>query len=257
MSNETITVTLDSDHPLATDIAGIGSIQIDAAALCDAFKAVIPHASGKDDPWWHRVRVETASLGTDVAVLASDRHSMGCAMIPSALQGDDSPCEAFTFDIASADAKLIADVFKPGKDDGDVMLELRATGTQLHVTDVSGLFNGHRLSVPLLSEYLPAGSQLATLHRMANKVTATLDDAIVLNPALLARFAKSAAVYGRPLVVHGSGDNEAPLLITCGELFIGALAPIRDDGRVTQSRTLIQHWAELNLALATDAEAAA
>lgn len=151
---ETVTINVDdidnlvdilddiNDRPRPTSGRPVGEITIDGGRLCQALNAVIPHAGTEDGLEW--LRIDAA--GDTVTVYATDRYTIGMARI----DGDaiiESDHDMWTIDILADDAKLIAAIFKPGKDQA-LNIRLRATTTDCTVTDVSGFVHGRELLSP-------------------------------------------------------------------------------------------------------------
>ena len=225
--------------------APIGEITIDGGRLCQALNAVIPHAGGEDGLEW--LRIDAA--GDTVTVYATDRYTIGMARI----DGDaiiESDHDVWTIDILADDAKLIAAIFKPGKDQV-LNIRLRATTTDCTVTDVSGFVHGRELSISATD----GDSALNAIPRLVSTAALAADQSVitsaqaalwVTNAYQWAKFVKSAQNYkGNPIAIEAHEPGKA-FLVTIGERFIGLLMPVRTDASDDRKhRDVVGEWIDL------------
>lgn len=195
-----------------------------------ALRAVAPHA-GQDPtlPVLQRIRLDIG--GENLAVSATNRYSIGHAIVSI---WDNRQGDLTTLDLSPMDVKEILVLFRASGGSGDEMpdeqLELTVTDKTLTVTDISGLFPGKALVLPRYptDEHFPKVENL-----LRNKLASPPMGAerLVTSGTLLALFAKAAAAYDEPLVIDPAGNNAA-MMISCGESFIGMLMPMRSDAEV-------------------------
>lgn len=232
----------------------VGEITIDGEKLCQAINAITPHVGSEDLAW---IRITIAS---DVQVLATDRYSAAIARIDSDAIFDTDH-DVWHFDIHVDDAKLIAAIFKPNKDD-QASIRLRATTTDLTVTDVSGLVSGRELTV----EATNAGESLDGVQRLVAKTVKNLEQSVITTASAAlwvtgahqwSKFVKSAACFKPdPLHIESHEPGKA-FLITIGKHFIGLLATRHSTSTdlIDEHRDTVLDW--LDLLPAADTSAAA
>ncbi|MFK4223416.1 hypothetical protein [Streptomyces sp. NPDC019890] len=90
-----------------------------------------------------------------------------------------------------------------------------------------------------------AGGMWRRLLTDALGTTPDLRQEVCLNPTLLARWGKSGgAARNEPLTVWGSGVGK-PLVVACGEDFLGMQMPIRPGQGASPRRDVLAHWDDL------------
>lgn len=222
----------------------VGQITVDGDKLCQALAAVVPHAGAMDSLEWLRIDI----AGDTLTAYTTDRYTIGLARI----DGEaiiDCDRDLWSIDILADDAKLIAAIFKPGKDQ-QASIRLHATTTDLTITDVSGLVTGRELTVGATTSV----EHLASVPRLVAKAALDADQSVITSasaalwvtgPKQWAKFIKSATNYPRESIVVEAHEPNRPFLITIGEHFIGLLMPIRSDAATSegrQHRDLIGDW---------------
>lgn len=199
--------------------------RVGTADLRRGLQAVLPHVNpDPEQTATNKIRVE---LGQEVILLATDGFT--AAMYAT----DATDVRTFNhdyIDLMPADVAKILAVFKAGKDDDpdypDSVLEITATEKALRIVDVSGMFAGHELDLPAAT-----GGDFPNVARtIRNRLDAGApgsfdDDVVMVNHKMLGRFTASGNALGRkPLALDTS---RSPYLVTCGEVFVGAIIPSR------------------------------
>lgn len=200
-------------------------------------RAVVPHVHrDKDAQWAHRVRVEVCPENVTVSA-TNGGYTAGLALVSL---WDNEDGELGVFDLSPTDVKEILALFhgKAGGDDeaGDT-LRVEVDEKHLVVTDISGLFPGKSLTLPRLAveDNFPDVAAL-----IASKLTKGRKQAarLITSGELLGLFTKAAAAYGASLVIDPCGEDAA-MVVSCGESFVGVLMPNRQDEAQT---ALINSW---------------
>lgn len=217
---------------------------VEIADLKAALKAVAPHADPDKDMYMLH-RVNFVATRENLFVSATNRYSVGCALVSvwdSELTGSVADDQ---FDLTPAAVKEVALLFSEGKDkdDGAGDLQIEVSETELTFTDVSGLFPGKSFTTPRTH----VGEPFVNLPRLlASTIDAgrALPTRLATNGRLIKLFAAAAQAYGMPLVIEPSGRGNGTLLVSCGESFMGALTPLKaDDGSEIGMDT--QEWKAL------------
>lgn len=179
----------------------------------------------------------------NVTVAATDRFTAALGLVSVWDRGFFSSDGAI--DLGMPDVAKILAVFSGGKDDGDApqwrlrieLLEKRSvTDTEtpsevssltVRITDASGMIDGEVLDLPALTphENFPDLPQLFA-NNLA-KPTGLLD-LFGVRGELLSRLKTAANVYGKhePLVLSTPGSERAPIIVRCGESFLGMVMPV-------------------------------
>lgn len=228
-------MTAVADHPALHSIETLGEIQLDAEYLTRALRAALPHVSKDDDlPALHCVRL---TIEAGIMVTATDRYTAAFAWIPPE-HLDDYDGTAWVADLLPEDAKLLVDMFTPGKDE-QITLRLSATSDQIHIRDVSGLFAGRELLVPH-----PAGGDAVPDLRSLLRTVITTDTPPVpsatwaFQPALWARFARSAAAYKETVMEVEPGRTPGSAFrVTIGRYFAGLAMPVTQSADIDPDST--------------------
>lgn len=202
-------------------------VTVDTPALRRALLSVVPHASS--DPEWprhHRVRLY---VGPEFVTVAASDSRTGALALVEIEENDTGVCGCF--DVTPGDAKELARLFKPSKEDldsGACLLRLQATDKELTATDVGGFFPGKSLTLNAcpVDEQFP---NVALVLRAAQARSASggvdVDSlrALLANGEYLQRFSVAGAQFGEMLVVQPISDRGG-ILFTCAEHFIGLMA---------------------------------
>lgn len=190
-----------------------------------AVQAVTPHA-GQDPDWTRLYRVRAYVLSGELVLVATDGSSAALATVEVEDQGD----ALGVFDLLPADAREIARIFKPSKDEAAwARLQFEVTEKALTVADVSGMFGGKSLTLPAtpIDDQFP--NSLAVLQRVrAGAVSFSSSDATGMSPHYLAKFVQAGLAYGELLVVRQTGKLGA-LIVSCGPWFVGMVSTARFD----------------------------
>lgn len=179
----------------------------------------------------------------NVTVAATDRFTAALGLV-SVWDRDFFTAEG-SIDLGLPDVGKILAVFSGGKDDGDApqwrlrieLLEKRSvadtetpsevSSLTVRITDASGMIDGEVLDLPALTphENFPDIPQLFA-NNLA-KPTGLLD-MFGVRGELLARLKTAANVYGKhePLVLSTPGAERAPIIVRCGESFLGMVMPV-------------------------------
>lgn len=242
MSCDAITVDLDADsvdtiteklQQVAERIGGpapLGTVKVGAEKLIPALRACLPHAA--IDPELPAIRRIRVAVNDGLLVWCTDRYTAAVAHIP-ANDLPDYDGSIWEFDLLPEDAKLLVDMFTPGKDEV-ITLEITATRDQVTVADVSGLFEGRTVSVPHPGggESMPAIPALVRTSLTSTRGKAVAAAHWVFGGGKWRRFTSSAAVLKQPMVIEPGLNGRAPFVVRLGEHFIGLVMPmiVEDDG---------------------------
>jgi hypothetical protein len=194
-----------------------------------ALRSVGPHLLDDDDlPMLRRIRV--ALDGENATLSATNRYTVARAIV-SDWEPDG---EAGHVDISPEQVGDVLRLFKTSRDGGDEQyLSIEFDDEQVTVTDVSGMFAGKVLKFPRLQDELVPDLG----HMITGVMNRNLEDReptprLVINWDKLKLFGAASSAYGQPLVFDVASEVGA-ILVTCGESFIGALMPIRQDDETT------------------------
>lgn len=220
------------------------SVTVDAAALIQAVRAVLPHAG--DDPELppvHRVRLDIRD--TVIETLATNRFTAAVVRIDQegVVESDDPA--PWVVDLFPEDLATIAKMFKPGKDE-EISLRIDlAADDRVTITDVSGLFDGRAYTIPSVGhpEDFP---QLRRLFTDTMESERGVVGTVTYTGDLLRRFAASAAVYSDKLHVEPTREGKA-FVVTVGEQFIGLLMPSASNDDITREQAKVRSdwWTRL------------
>lgn len=230
-------------RPASPTLAEFGC---EASTLAAALGSVLPHASTDPDNHPELAKVYLAVEG-GLTAWATDDWTVAAHHTPGGNLFD------FGWEIADAavqlpDVALLLRVFKPPKD-GTRDVRVTITDDRVTVRDVSVLFGGRELAVPNVhkperpDKALPQG--LGTLRAA---LTRPVQPSIGLDVStwathgeLWARFAQSAKVLGGAMVIE-TGDRDAPIVVTVGATFAGALTPAYGEVDSTKRGKLRDAW---------------
>ena len=217
---------------------------VDGRAFLNALTSVLPHAS--NDPEAADLCRIDIQVADTVMISATNRFTAALSYAP-VLNPDG---EIWEIALRPSDAKEILRLFKPGKD-GEVTIRIAqasdGTGgeSRAEFADVSGMFadEGRQFTVPDIGSEDERGT---LVHRLiAGMLTKGSHD--LGRPSfaagLLALFDAAGRAHLDTLVWTPTGQNAA-VLITCGERFLGLLMPVRlFDESVTEADELLDAWA--------------
>ena len=213
---KTVTTTSDVIERIAANYRSLETVQVDAAQLSIAIRAVLPHAAkeGTSD----RIRF---TIGGGMFVSATDRSTAGVARIhPMYLPDYDGA--VWTFDLLTRDANILATLFAPEKDGPAVCVELRVRFNEVTAVDVSGLYPGRTVELPRIGGDKYYGD-------VTKIITGIIDrgprrdhtQPLIVSPKQWSKFVKTATVYGRTIQTD---HRYQPLLITINHgAFVGVL----------------------------------
>ena len=200
---------------------------VEVTDLGNALKSVSPHMGDPKDelPFLVRTRLE---FGTEnVTLSATNRYTIGRAIV-----SDWEPTgEIGILDLMPEQIAQIMAVFKPAKkdsDEPDQHITIEADGSEITVTDVSGLFPGTTLKLPRAATDETFPNIDVMLRAVMDKNLDDRDGAerLVVNFSMINLFGHAVRAYKHPLVLDVATEVSA-VLVTVGESFIGALMPIR------------------------------
>lgn len=206
-----------------------------------ALKSVLPHVNPVADmPPQHRVRLSIGQV--NVTMAATNGFTIGVALV--SIEDPDTEPDS-TLDLSPQDVREVLALFrgKPGSDEDDPgeLLEISASEKHVTFTDIGGLFPGKSLRLPRypddgnfpkVARYVaglltrPAGADVAQVTRIA------------VGQRYLSLFKAAGLAYGEPLVIEPTSARGA-LLVSCGDSFIGALMPVRQD---EDQQVRLQAW---------------
>ncbi|NHN55797.1 hypothetical protein G9U51_08405 [Calidifontibacter sp. DB0510] len=206
------------------------STVVDIRDLHQALTAVLPHASSVDVSDLARVRLVVDRV--NMAVLATDAHSSGLAIVSVVGGSDDS---GLAIDLSVESVKKLLAVHRPvkvtGKDvEPDQQLELAVASTRegqvLSTRDISGLLSiGEELVLPTLgtSTLFPdIEGYLGEAVHGHFQVPPEYDGQPLI--ASFAVFDAAVRAYKRPMAVRLLGQGRHRFLVTVGDSFIGAVS---------------------------------
>lgn len=196
-------------------------------ALC----AVLPHAAkDREDSIASLVRVRIYARPDRVYVAASDRFTVALALVEALVPPD----EEHHLDLHPDEVRKILAVFPERKDELDYTLQLVASPEQLEVRDVSGMVDGERLAVNLLTVSDDFPNLPRTLARYAHR-----DPAEASRPAFplefLARF-KPALKCWNESTIRLSMIGLSAGLVLVGEHFVGAVTGVQQSEEIDLDR---------------------
>lgn len=198
------------------------TIRVDTGDLARAVKAVLPHADKNDEyPALNRLRFTVA--GPNLHVHATDRFTAAVALV-SIL--DHHTGETGQFDLTPGDAVELTRMFKPDKNaiDGEDVLELTWTDTEVTVTDTAGLFEGKAATWPMSVDDCYPDVEAYVGRALRVDWTTPEDDALAAAGAFFKAFATASDVYGATLVLTRCSARS--VLVACGESFLGVLSVV-------------------------------
>lgn len=202
------------------------AVSIGTDDLRAALRSVIVHAGPAKLERFHRVRLDVGDQ--NLTVSATDGHAAALAIV-SILEHLDP--ELAAFDLTPGDVRKLLAIFDTGTKgdtvEGERTLRVEVTDERVILTDSSGLFEGDSLELqraPFDSSFPDIGGTYAQVR--AGGVRGSAD--LRLNGLTLADFSAASKQYGAPLILEPTG-HVSPLLLSCGESFLGMLTPIRQD----------------------------
>lgn len=213
------------------------SFELTGAELTRMFGRVLPHAATDVDPDAVAAEpllyVHIEATPERLRLMATDRFTMAVTTweLEYLLAGDDSApftlalrAAPLASTLATLDADetytltLTGDAYGSIDDGGSSGLTIRhPSGLSVHLSSVA------RVPINWRSVLAPALAAPQTLD----------ESGILVNPHYLARFATAADGGGTPLVMRPAGVGK-PIIITCGDHFLGAVMPMTpsDDARL-------------------------
>lgn len=224
----------------------MSEVRVGGRGLVSALRSVIVHASTDEDlPGIARVFLDV--VGDRLLVSATNRFTIGCA----AVSLDEPDGDMWKAALLPADAKEITRLFKPGKDENPTLRlstdpgqSEGGAGARFTVTDVSGLFEARSFTVPDIEADAHAHVALGLLARFTGAQPGGLG-VPSFDAGLLALFDAAGREQGSPLVWTPTGPS-SPVIVQCGEDFLGAIMPTRLSGDgVDAARRALDGWASL------------
>lgn len=223
-----------------------------------ALQSVLPHAHTKPDEWPELARLRCHVDRQNLMVSATDRYTAAIGLC--SVWSDDlgAAADIGVFDLALDQAKKILAVFKLGgkssSEDDEPEWQLRiqfgaasakdeSAPLFVRLTDVSGFIPGEQLEMPAL----PVHDQMPKLPETFAKFAQTLPgllDVFGITGTLISRFKVAAAVYNEPLLMTSMGSTGlAPMLVRCGDSFLGCVTPRRfDEDQALKHKEWLQDW---------------
>lgn len=179
-----------------------------------------------------RIRL-TFSPDGNLYVTATDRYTAGLAIV-SIWEDRCEYGEAVDVDLFAEDAKAIVSLFKPAKNIDDQKLSLLVTGSQIVITDASGLFPDQSLSLhlPITTpcKYPSVDLMFAAAVAKARQLEIADTTPLATSQQQLTRFAAAGSAYGAPIEVAHTSEARRALLVKVGESFLGLLMPLNLSG---------------------------
>lgn len=221
-----------------------------------ALQAVVPHAHTKPEDWPELARVRCHIDRENLMTSATDRYTAALGLC-SVWSEDSTASDVGMIDLSLEQIKKILAVFKLGgkasSEDDEPEWQLRiqlvassdADSASLFVrfTDISGLIPGEQLEMPAL----PVDDQMPklpeTFARFAQTPAGVLD-VFGITGTLISRFKVAAAVYNEPLLMTAMGsEGRSPMLVRCGDSFLGVVTPRRfDEDQTLKHKEWLADW---------------
>lgn len=237
------------------------TVKVGVRPLRQALTAVTPHAepTKSGDEISAQARVRLIAGKEELHVVATCTHTSGMASIPIEEDSrsirfapDDGP---IVVDIPPGVARSVLADFKGSRSTADgiqewVDIELGAVDDVgrdvITITDVSALFPGLRITIPVLAtsaEFPDVVGILADAMREASGPGST----IVVGGRTLALFRHASVAYGEPLQLCHTGQRG--YLVTCGAAFLGHLSSRHgdDDSLHRRDRDYRAHMVRMGL----------
>lgn len=220
------------------------SATIDAGALIQALRGVLPHAG--DEPEVvavHRVRLDVR--GDELQALATNRFTAAVVRVDGDGVVESDDLDPWVVDLFPEDLATVAKMFKPGKDEQITLRIDQGQDDRVTITDVSGLFDGRAYTIPAVGH----PEDFPRLRRLISQTMASdrgIVGTVTYTGDLLRRFAASAAAYNDKLHVEPTRENK-PFVVTIGERFIGLLMPAASTDEVTHEQAKVRSdwWTRL------------
>jgi hypothetical protein len=215
------------------------TLKVGIAPLRAAILAVVPHADkvrlGDEDLVLSRVRLIAGEEELLVVATNDSGDGQTSAMAAVPIEEDDRLVRfeawdgPFVVDLHPAKARDIARQIKPVKADEDTdpgpsstgWADLHLTLDRVQVTDVSGLWPGTKLTVPILA-YRPEYPDVPAVIGRALQHADGKFKPLVHAAAVARRFAVAATVYEQQLEWEPTGTPESSgFVVICGPDFAG------------------------------------
>lgn len=212
------------------------------AAILSVVAHTAPARLGDTDLKLSRLRFIAG--GDELIVAATDGAT--CALAAVTIE-EDSRAERFAVDdgplivdMHPAKARDIARIVKPVKDDEDPgWAELAISDADMTVADVSGLWPGTALTVPLLATAVDYPDVPAIIGRALAGAAGTFKPLCVDRAGV---FDAAAKAWGLPLMVEPTGSVESRgFVVICGDAFIGTLTSSHNDDNNPRKRDAARH----------------
>lgn len=227
------------------------SVTLRARELRDLLTPVLPLA-GKDGMLPALTTVNLTVNDGYLTAEATDRFRAGvCRHVLGEPSEHDDDRENFKAAVYVSDLRRVLSLFKPTRT-ADPELRLTVRGLLLEVTN-TGAFDGLVDATLVFAVHDGEFPNVRKLFVEAMQLDPSPEPR-AFNPAFLAGFA-AAARNGYPLVLR-QGDPNKPLIVTCGDHFVGALMPVRThdgDGHAGESQKALVSWRELLMPKAVSA----
>jgi len=179
---------------------------------------VLPHVgTDRDLPELTTIRIEVRdntvyAVATDRFTFAATRHQLD--------EGEDVANTAVT--IAGGDAHTLLRVFKhTRKDDPQLTLTVTAAGGSTLTVTAAG---GSTLTLSGRGDGLAFWRAFLAKHLHREDGSAT--PSIGLDPSRLRRWIKAVEYAGQPLALSFGAGPKDPVVVRCGERFVGLWAPV-------------------------------
>lgn len=215
---------------------------VEMADLRHALRSVVPHLHRGDPsiPELERVRLHVDK--DVVTVVATDRFSVGMAVVSvvSHNSTEETGPVLGAIDLSPGDVAKVLSIYKGGGKSQEWLLQVDATTTK-HVvfTDVSGFIPGDQLTLSAqpLDEKFPNVRQL-----LSNWIDSPPDylEGFDVAGEMIARFKSAATAYNEPLQLSAHAGTNA-MVVRCAESFLGALLPSHPDEDLMLDR---KRWAQ-------------
>jgi hypothetical protein len=221
-----------------------------------AILSTVVHADkvrlGDDDLVLARVRVIAAA--DELLVCATNGTSAALAACDI---DDDSRSERFAADdgvfitdLHPAKARDLARMLKPTKDDDDTgWAELTFTDELLGARDVSGLWPGQSLTVPILAQSTSYPDVPAIIGRALAGAAGTFKPMLSVDRQA-SLFDVAGRVYGEPVIFEPTGTADSRgFVVLVGERFAGTFSSPHQDDNSLSRRDMQRHRHIIRLGL--------
>jgi len=215
----------------------VSLFEVEVEDLRAALTAVLPHVStDKRNRQLRRVRL--TPFGQNLEVSATDRYTIGLGLV-SIWKSDG---EADVIDLDPLEVKQVLTVFTSPPEGEQTAIEVRATTSELTLTDVGGLIDGKSLTLPRVTadEGFPS---LRDVFVGRLRGAPHVSGAAWFHAKHLARFQAAQRVYGHPLVVDRAPGPAGMWSVRCGESFVGLISPVHpDEAALVEDARWLRDW---------------